>query len=209
MAIDENIFDVNKTSGDSIRSLCVYLGSNIGDDLSLKSAIWDFGLILAKKNIRLICGGGARGLMKELVLAVKSQNGSITSITPKKLFDVEGTSSVIDEQLIVESMGERKYKMYELSDAFVAFPGGVGTLEELVEQLTWRQLGNHNKPVVIYNHSGFWDSLLDLFHVMRKHELITEDRPIEYGVAHNVSQIIPLLMGKEKSCGRLNKRLVI
>ena len=103
-------------------------------------------------------------------------------------------------------MGERKHIMFERADAFVALPGGVGTLEELVEQITWRQLGWHNKPIGIFNYNGFWDPLLELFHNMRQRLLVTDAQPIAYGVAHDVEEIIPVMCGEMQSRGRVYKR---
>lgn len=190
----------------NIKSLCVYLGSNEGDDPTFGQAVDEFGSILAANEIRLVCGGGGRGLMKRLVESVAHHGGRIIAITPKDLYVNEGNNRLIQDQVIVETMGERKLRMFRESDGFVAFPGGVGTFEEVVEQLTWRQLGHHKKPICFYNHKGFWDSTLDQFHVMRKRNLITHAQPIEYAVAHDVPTILPIMCGEMESCGRLRKR---
>lgn len=188
-----------------ISSICVYLGSNEGDDPSFGAAVDEFGAILATNQIRLVCGGGGRGLMRRLVLSVIEHGGQVLAITPQFLVDSEGRNTNVQEQIVTEGMHERKRLMFEQSDAFVALPGGVGTLEELVEQLTWAQLGRHNKPIGIYNHCGFWDPLLELFAQMRERMLITAKEPIRYGVAHKVSQIIPVMCGEMESLGRVHK----
>ncbi len=189
----------------NINSICVYLGSNEGDDPSFGVAVDEFGAILATNQIRLVCGGGGRGLMRRLVRSVIEHGGQVLAITPQFLVESEGRDTYVQEQIITEGMHERKRIMFESSDAFVALPGGVGTLEELVEQLTWAQLGRHSKPIGIYNHHGFWDPLLELFAQMRERMLITAKEPIRYGVAHEVAQIIPVMCGEMESLGRVHK----
>lgn len=190
----------------NIRSVCVYLGSNEGKDPTIAQAVWTFGAILAANKITLICGGGGRGLMRLLVESVIAHGGYVIAVTPRSLIENEGGNDKIQNQIVVDNMHQRKMIMFNEACAFIAFPGGIGTLEELVEQLTWRQLGHHNKPICIYNHNGFWDPQLDMFHRMRRRNLITEAQPISYTVAHTVDKIIPVMCGEMESCGRVIKR---
>ena len=192
----------------NIRRLCVYLGSNEGNDPTFRQAVCEFGAILAVNGIELVCGGGGRGLMRILVEAVLLHGGYVNAVTPEDLYSTEGKHDGIQNQIVVKTMGVRKQTMFDLADGFVAFPGGVGTLEELVEQITWKQLGHHRKPIGIYNHLGFWDPLLILFHGMRRAQTITEQQPIDYVVAHSVRQVIPMMCGEVESCGRVYKRPV-
>ena len=117
---------------------------------------------MAKDGIGLVYGGGGLGLMGEIAHSVLQHGGRVTGIIPAFLSEKERMLRDATELIVVDDMHERKKLMFDKSDAFVALPGGIGTLEELVEQLTWAQLGRHAKPIVLVNIDGFWSPLLEL-----------------------------------------------
>jgi len=142
-----------------IKSICVYCASGPGNNPAFMEAASRFGRILAENGIRLVYGGGAVGLMGALAESVLDHGGLVTGVIPDFLVNREHMLARVQERIITPDMHERKRVMFERADAFVALPGGVGTLEELVEQLTWAQLGRHKKPILILNVARFWDPL--------------------------------------------------
>ena len=145
-----------------INALCVYCGSSPGTDPAFVATARSFGKILAENEIRLVYGGGSTGLMGALAEAVLEHGGEVIGIIPEFLTQRERPRRLAQELVVTRDMHERKRKMFERADAFVALPGGVGTLEEIVEQLTWAQLGRHKKPILFANINGYWDPLLAL-----------------------------------------------
>lgn len=143
-----------------IRSLCVFCGSNSGSDPSYANAARDFGVLLAKSDIALVHGGGHVGLMGIVADAVLAGGGKAIGVIPRMLWDREVGHRNLSELHIVETMHERKAMMASLSDAFVALPGGLGTLEEIFEVWTWAQLGIHRKPLGFLDVLGFYAPLL-------------------------------------------------
>ncbi len=150
-----------------------------------------FGRILAENDIGLVYGGGDLGLMGAVAHAVLEAGGHVTGIIPHFLQKKEHMLESVQDLLIVEDMHERKRLMFERADAFVALPGGIGTLEELVEQLTWVQLQRHDKPVMIANVGGFWRPLLALLDHMRQQGFIRPQLEARYMVCDTVDQILP------------------
>jgi uncharacterized protein (TIGR00730 family) len=143
-----------------IRSLCVFCGSNAGLDPRFANVAHDFGVLLAKENIALVYGGGHVGLMGIVADAVLAGGGKAIGVIPRMLWDREVGHRGLTELHVVESMHERKAMMASLSDAFVALPGGLGTLEEIFEIWTWAQLGIHRKPLAFLDAFGFYAPLL-------------------------------------------------
>src|ERR1700685_415907 len=143
-----------------INAVCVYCGSSPGTEPAFTEAAKKLGKILAENSVRLIYGGGSVGLMGALAESVREHGGEVTGIIPEFLTRKERAKLLSQELIVTRDMHERKRVMFERADAFVALPGGVGTLEELVEQLTWAQLGRHRKPIVIVNIKGFWTAFL-------------------------------------------------
>jgi uncharacterized protein (TIGR00730 family) len=176
-----------------IESVCVYCGSSLGADPLFAEAARRFGGLLAAHGIRLIYGGGGVGLMGELAGEAVRQGGAVTGIIPGFLVSRERALPYDYDLVVVEDMHERKRLMFERADAFVALPGGVGTLEELVEQLTWAQLGQHKKPILIANIAGFWDPLLNLMDHMRASRFLHGHRSLNLVVAESVEEILPKL----------------
>ena len=141
-----------------IGSICVYAGSSDAADPALLAAAGGLGEILARDDIRLVYGGGGIGLMGACARAAHAAGGRVLGVMPEFLRQREILFDEV-ETIVVRSMHERKMLMFEESDAFVALPGGIGTLEEVVELLSWRRLDLHAKPTVFYNPGGFWDPL--------------------------------------------------
>ena len=145
-----------------ISSLCVYCGPSNAVPAPHKEAAARLGSALAKAGVSLVYGGGRVGLMGIMADAALAGGGRVVGVIPRHLVEAEVGHGSVSELHIVPSMHERKQKMFELSDAFAILPGGLGTLDEMFEMLTWRQLRLHDKPVVIVDQNGYWAPLLDL-----------------------------------------------
>jgi uncharacterized protein (TIGR00730 family) len=176
-----------------IRNICVYCGSAPGADPLFLEAATALGRELAANGIGLVYGGGDNGLMGAVARAVLAEGGRVTGIIPSFLRKRENMLEEAQELVIVDDMHTRKRIMFERADAFVALPGGIGTLEELVEQLTWVQLGQHGKPVLIADVGGFWKPLLSLFAHMREHGFIREQFELRYLVSEKIADVVPML----------------
>jgi uncharacterized protein (TIGR00730 family) len=176
-----------------INAVCVYCGSSPGTEPAFIEAAGKLGEILAANGVRLIYGGGSTGLMGALSQAVLEHGGEATGIIPEFLTVRERPARLKQELVVTRDMHERKRKMFERADAFVALPGGIGTLEEIVEQLTWAQLGRHKKPILFGNINGYWDPLLALFAHMREQEFVPEALSFNFLVAERVEDILPKL----------------
>ena len=174
-------------------AICVYCGSGPGRDPRYMAAATALGELIGKGGHRLVYGGGNMGLMGAVSRSVKESGGHVTGIIPHFLISKEKLSGGLDEVLLVEDMHERKRKMFERADAFVALPGGIGTLEELVEQMTWAQLGRHGKPIVIADIGGFWRPFADLLAHMRFEAFIREGLEVQTLTAEKVTDIIPMI----------------
>jgi hypothetical protein len=176
-----------------IKAICVYCGSSAGTNPRFVETASAFGRILAENGIRLVYGGGSIGLMGAVATGALDHGGSVTGIIPEFLNSRERMLTRVQELVITPDMHERKRLMFERSDAFVALPGGVGTLEEFVEQLTWQQLGRHSKPVLLANIEGFWEPLLALMTHMRAMQFIRPGLNVEVLKADRVEDILPRL----------------
>jgi uncharacterized protein (TIGR00730 family) len=177
----------------TIRSICVYCGSSPGADPAFLGAATAFGRLLARDGVSLVYGGGSNGLMGALARSVHDHGGRVIGVIPEFLKARELAFKGADEMIVTPDMHERKRIMFERADAFVALPGGIGTLEELIEQLTWAQLGRHKKPVLFANINGFWEPLIELIDHMKKLGFIHSDLFFDYGVAAKVEDILPKL----------------
>jgi uncharacterized protein (TIGR00730 family) len=153
-----------------IRSVCVYCGSSPGRSPQYRQEARILGKALAENGLRLVYGGGTKGIMGAVADGSMSAGGRVTGIIPRFLMNKEATEHALgqlDELIVTEDMHERKHAMFERSDAFVAMPGGIGTVEEIIEILTWAQLGHHRKPVVFASTDGFWQPMLTLIDHMK------------------------------------------
>ena len=177
----------------TIRSICVYCGSSPGADPAFLGAAAAFGKLLARDGVSLVYGGGSNGLMGALARSAHEHGGRVIGVIPEFLKERELAFKGADEMIVTPDMHERKRIMFERADAFVALPGGIGTLEELIEQLTWAQLGRHKKPVLLANINGFWEPLIELIDHMKKLGFIHSDLFFDYGVATKVEDILPKL----------------
>jgi uncharacterized protein (TIGR00730 family) len=177
----------------TIKSICVYCASGPGNNPAFMEAAKKFGRILGENGIRLVYGGGSVGLMGALAESVLDHGGAVTGVIPDFLVNREHMLLRVQERVITRDMHERKWVMFERADAFVALPGGIGTLEELVEQLTWAQLGRHKKPILILNVARFWDPLCVLLEQMEKLDFIRANLPVNLLVAEEVEEILPKL----------------
>ena len=156
---------------------------------------------MAEHGIGLVYGGGTIGLMGTIAEAVLDGGGHVTGIMPDFLKSREKLLDRVQETIIVPDMHTRKQLMFEKADAFVALPGGVGTLEELVEQMTWAQLGRHTKPILLLNVNGFWKPLLVLLAHMREQGFIRPGLELNYLVAERIDEVIPMLRAATRRSG--------
>jgi len=176
-----------------IKTICVYCGSGPGTNPHFIESAKALGKALAENGIRLVYGGGSIGMMGAIATSTLDHGGSVTGIIPDFLTVRENALSQVQEMIVTPDMHERKRLMFERSDAFVALPGGIGTLEELVEQLTWQQLGRHSKPVLLANVDGFWEPLLALLAHMRATQFIRSGLSIDILKAERVEDVLPRL----------------
>lgn len=174
--------------------VCVYCGSGKGANPLYAEAAQILGKSLAEAQIGLVYGGGGLGLMGEIARSVLKHGGEVTGIIPQFLSDRESMLRDVQELIVTDNMHERKQLMFERSDAFVALPGGVGTLEELVEQLTWGQLGHHEKPIVLANIAGFWDPFMTLIKHMREQEFVRAGLEVRFQLVDKAQDIVPEIL---------------
>ena len=170
----------------TIRSVCVYCGSSTGRDEAYLKAGHLLGRSLAKSGLRLVYGGGTKGIMGAVCEGALQAGGAVTGIIPRFLMNKEATENALgrlSELVVTENMHERKHIMFEKSDAFVALPGGIGTVEEIVEIMTWAQLGHHRKPIVFGNVNGFWNPMVALMEHMAAE-----------GFIHTAQRVQPLVV---------------
>jgi len=191
-----------------IKSVCVYCGSGPGTDAAFIAAARQLVKELARNGIRLVYGGGKVGIMGAVSEAVLQHGGKVTGIIPEFLVAREHARKSGD-LVVTRDMHERKRKMFEMADAFVALPGGVGTLEEIVEQITWVQLGRHKKPVLLANIEGFWDPLCALLEHMRALEFIRGGLEFDLLVAKSVPEILPMLQKAASKVSEAQKQTVV
>jgi len=176
-----------------ITSICVYCGSRSGHGPEHAALATTLGRSLGERGIRLIYGGGHVGLMGIIADAALAQGGAVTGVIPEHLFRAEVGHEGLSELVLVDSMHVRKQCMFELADAFVMLPGGIGTLDETFEILTWRQLGLHDQPVVVLDAQGYWQPFLDLIdHIIASGFAGEEIRRL-FAVADSVEALFDIL----------------
>lgn len=157
----------------TFQSLCVFCGSKVGTNPAYEAEARRFGALMSEQDIRLVYGGGRIGLMGAVADAVAAGGGDVVGIIPDFLLRLEVGNDKAGDLIVTDSMHTRKAKMFEMSDAAVVLPGGIGTMDETLEVMTWKQLRQHDKPIVVMNIDGYWDSYLALI-----------DSIIEGGFAH-------------------------
>lgn len=189
--------NTREANNDTIRAVCVYCGSSPGNDVAYVEAGEQLGRALAVSGLTLIYGGGTHGVMGAVARATLENGGKVGAIIPRFLTTWETTTDALkmfEDLTITDTMHERKHKMFERADAFVALPGGIGTVEEIVEIMTWAQLGQHRKPMVLVNVRGFWDPMLAMLDHIRGAGFIHRDHLLRPVVVDRVEDIIPAIL---------------
>ena len=180
-----------------IRNICVYCGSQQGRNNAYRQAAQTLGRAMAEAGIGLVYGGGTKGIMGAVADAVLSAGGRVTGIIPEFLMDKEASRhslGQLSELHVTKDMHERKHMMFERSDAFVTLPGGIGTLEEIIEIMTWAQLGRHAKPMVLANIEGFWDPLNSLLAHMAGEGFIHTAHLVRPLIVAEPAEIVPAIL---------------
>lgn len=181
----------------TIRSICVYCGSSPGADAAYMEAGLAVGRAIAEAGLRLVYGGGTKGIMGAVAEGTRRAGGKVTGIIPRFLITKEATEAALkrlDELIVTDNMHQRKHIMFEKSDAFVALPGGIGTVEEIVEIMTWGQLGHHRKPIVFGNVKGFWDPMMTMLDHMRAEGFIHTGHLVKPLLVERPEAIIPAVL---------------
>jgi uncharacterized protein (TIGR00730 family) len=178
-----------------LKSLCVYCGSSPSPDPAYEAEIRAFGKELAARGVRLIYGGSSRGLMGALADEVLKAGGKVVGVIPKALEGREAAHRGLTELKVVGSFHEREQMLFDLADGFVAFPGGFGTMEEIIEMITWKQVGIHGKPIVLANIGGYFDPLLRQFDMAIEKKFARKEDRILFAVAENTKAILTFLEG--------------
>ena len=182
-----------------VRNICVYCGSGTGRNPVYEAAAETLGRSMAAAGIGLVYGGGGLGLMGATARSVLAGGGRVTGIIPQFLSDKERMLRDVQELIVTEDMHQRKKLMFERSDAFVALPGGIGTRDELVEQLTWAQLGQHKKPIVLANIDNFWQPLLSLLGHMRDEAFIRSGLEVRFVTVDRAEDIVPAIQASARA----------
>lgn len=188
----------------TIRSICVYCGSSTGNDNAYVEAGEILGRSMAEAGLQLIYGGGTNGIMGAVAKAALKSGGKVGAIIPTFLVNREANKAALtmfEDLTITDTMHERKHQMFERSDAFVALPGGIGTVEEIVEIMTWGQLGHHRKPMVFANIKGFWDPMLAMLDHMRATGFIHSGHLVQPIVVDSAEAIIPAILAAAAADG--------
>jgi len=181
-------------------NFCVFCGSGEGKNPKYTTAAEKLGAKMAEADVGLVYGGGSLGLMGIIARSVLKNNGYVTGIIPEFLGERELMLRDVNELIVTRDMHERKALMFKKSDALIALPGGIGTLEELVEQLTWSQLGQHKKPIYLADINNFWHPLLELVAHMREEQFIRPGLELNYKVHRSVDRMVPSILAQiEKS----------
>lgn len=182
-----------------IKSACVYCGSSSTSNPVFDAPTIELGQSLAKSGITLVYGGGSPGLMGKVANACMDAGGAVIGIIPDHILKLEVRHNQLTELHVVDNMHTRKMMMAEKADAFVIMPGGLGTLDEAFEIMTWKYLGVHNKPVIIANIDGYWDPLIALIQHMYQHKFVREEHMNTYIEAKSVAEVMAILTSTEKS----------
>lgn len=175
------------------KRVCVYCGSKTGLNPKYTEGAQNLGHALASNQIGLVYGGGSVGLMNEIANATLSRGGQVHGVIPQHLYDMEVAHENLTALHITDTMHERKAMMAELSDAFIALPGGFGTFEELMEAITWLQLGIHKKTVIIFNMDGYYDKLIEFIDDAVANKFITSENRSLLKTAQTVDECLKLL----------------
>lgn len=176
-----------------IRSVCVFCGATAGDDPAFAEAAKDLGTGIAEAGLTLVFGGGNKGLMGLVASAALAGGGRTVGVIPRFLADIEIAHRKSSELHVVDSMHARKRKMFDLSDAFVALPGGLGTLDEAVEMIAWGQLGRHDKPVILISTHDYWAPMVRVIDQIVSHRFAHRDIHALFRVVDAPAEALRLL----------------
>lgn len=176
-----------------MKSICVYCGSRSGNYPELMTSAYTAGELIANKGYAVVYGGANVGLMGQVADGALSRGGKVIGVIPKLIFDFEVSHESLTQLYTVESMHERKLKMMELSDAFIALPGGFGTMDELNEIITWKQIKLHNKPIAIFNQNGYYNHYIEFLKVSVKAGLISQEHIDMLIISDSLEQILAQL----------------
>jgi uncharacterized protein (TIGR00730 family) len=196
----------------TIRSICVYCGSSSGRGDLYMAAGLELGRAIGSAGLRLVYGGGTKGIMGAVAQGASGAGGQVTGIIPRFLMNKEATEqalSELDDLIVTDNMHQRKHIMFEKSDAFVALPGGIGTVEEIVEIMTWAQLGHHRKPVVFCNINGFWDPMIALLDHMQAEGFIHTSHRVKPLVVDSARAAIEIVLGAAADSAQTGDAAVI
>ena len=181
----------------TIRSICVYCGSSVGRDEAYLKAGRTLGRSIARSGLRLVYGGGTKGIMGAVSEGTLQAGGAVLGIIPRFLMNKEASERGLErlsELVVTDNMHQRKHLMFEQSDAFVALPGGIGTVEEIVEIMTWAQLGHHRKPMVFGNVNGFWNPMTAMLEHMAAAGFIHTAQRVRPLVVDDPEAIVPAIL---------------
>lgn len=195
----------------NIRSVCVYCGSSTGNNPVYKEAGRALGHAIAENGLRLVYGGGTRGIMGAVSSGVLEAGGQVLGIIPEFLISKEASHesvSELSELIITKDMHERKHLMFKHSDAFITLPGGIGTVEEIVEMMTWGQLGHHKKPMVFANINNFWAPMLTMLEHMKREGFIHTEKQVRPLVIDTIEEIIPAIFAANGSASKGDAEII-
>jgi uncharacterized protein (TIGR00730 family) len=178
-----------------LKRICVYCGSGDAKPPAIEKELREFGRALAKRGVTLVYGGASTGLMGALADETLGAGGKVIGIIPKALEGREVAHRGLTELKVVETMHEREQTMFELADGFVAFPGGFGTLEEVIEMITWKRMGIHGKPILLVNVGGYFNPLLQQFDAAIATGFARREDRVLFSIADNAAQAMTMLEG--------------
>ncbi|MDH5580910.1 MAG: TIGR00730 family Rossman fold protein [Bdellovibrionales bacterium] len=184
---------MGRDRGRNLKKLCVFCGSSEGRNKKWIKLANELGEGLADRGWGLVYGGASIGIMGALADACLAKDGKVWGVIPKAILNKELGHSGLEELYVVDDMHQRKQKMYDLSDIFLALPGGLGTLDELFEILTWHQLGFHKKPIYLLNSDGFYDGIVEHVGVMCQEGFVREEHKNILQIVSNVSEVFSIL----------------
>ena len=188
-----------------MKTICVYCGSSSQVNSAFFNSAREFGKILAENEITLVYGGGNMGMMGEIAKSALSAGGKVIGVIPQFMYDENWFHSELTDLIITETMHERKQKMIEMADALVALPGGCGTLEELFEAITWKQLGLITQPIVIANFENYYHAILQMFDRAVEERFMREKHAQMWQVVNSAEKILPAIHNSEAWCKTYRK----
>ena len=192
---------------EEIKRVAVYCGASTKIDEIYKEETVELGMSLAEEGYDLVFGSGNIGLMGIISRTMKKAGREVIGVTTKKIEEMEKDSPNVTQKIIVENLRERKAKMDDLCDAVVALPGGFGTVDEVDEMIALKQLGEHNKPIILFNINGFWDDLVGTYGEIIDEQFAKPEHITLFKVANNVEQVINGIQAQQKDLSKENWRL--